>query len=165
VLHMRPQHRTLSIDSFSQGIVQLAEKASRGSFLRRGAHLASDPAISNNARDQKTVLLVHPPGACSAFTRSGSQYPPLGLLQLKATIDNPNRVDVLEADGSMLTDLDTAEQIFKHAPLAIGMTVTCGTKVLVHAWSTVVKNLTENYNPIVIVGERVILFCSTLRII
>jgi radical SAM superfamily enzyme YgiQ (UPF0313 family) len=34
----------------------------------------------------------------------------------------------------------------------MGMTVTCGTKPLVHAWSTIAKHLAPNYNPIIIAG-------------
>jgi radical SAM superfamily enzyme YgiQ (UPF0313 family) len=99
-----------------------------------------------------TMLLLHPPGACSAFTRSGSQYPPLGLLQLKALIADPCRVNVIEADGYGMTVQETAQQIANDAPQALGMTVICGTKALTHAWSTIAKNLAAGYDPIVIAG-------------
>eukprot|EP00037_Helgoeca_nana_P029862 m.362587 g.362587 ORF g.362587 m.362587 type:complete len:509 (-) comp28064_c1_seq3:838-2364(-) len=131
--------------SFDAKVQQLAQKAAAGDFCRR------DPVP--DAGGGKTVLLLHPPGACSAYTRSGSQYPPLGLNLLKAVIGDRRRVDLLEADGGYLTDEATAKQIYDAAPKAVGMTVTCGTKPLVHAWSTVVKNLfPAPFRPLVIVG-------------
>jgi len=132
-----------SKSSFARQVEQLAEEASRGAFFRHGKDIGTA---------RKTILLLHPPGACSAFTRSGSQYPPLGLNQLKALIGNTNLVDVLEADGHGLTNAETMDRICYEAPPAIGMTVTCGTKALVNAWSCVAKNLSPNYQPLVIVG-------------
>eukprot|EP00934_Nitzschia_sp_Nitz4_P008306 Nitzschia sp. Nitz4//scaffold217_size45653//37824//39278//NITZ4_007229-RA/size45653-processed-gene-0.28-mRNA-1//-1//CDS//3329542252//8296//frame0 len=129
--------------SFSDSIHQLSESALSG-------HFQSKDWIVPFPRN--TVSLLHPPGSCSAFTRSGSQYPPLGLLQLKALIGDNKRVDVLEADAAGLTPEDTIERLKEDAPLAVGMTVTCGTKKLVGAWSAVLKNLSEHYQPIVIVG-------------
>jgi anaerobic magnesium-protoporphyrin IX monomethyl ester cyclase len=61
-------------------------------------------------------------------------------------------VDVLEADGLGYTTETVIEKIIADAPRAIGMTVTCGTKALTNAWSTIVKNLHDDYKPIVIVG-------------
>lgn len=128
--------------SFSDSIQTLASAARAGDF-----YCAGRPGPSKT-----TILLLHPPGACSAFTRSGSQYPPLGLLMLKSLINSPTRVDLLEADGNGISDFDTSNQIWNMAPRALGMTVTCGTKSLVDAWSTVAKNLNEEYDPIVLVG-------------
>jgi len=88
---------------------------------------------------EKVLLLLHPPGACSAFTRSGSQYPPLGLNHLKAVVGNTHNVDVLEADGKGWTPEDTANVIWDEAPQAIGMTVTYGTKKLTSTWTTLVR--------------------------
>ena len=130
------------LSTFSEMINDLAVKAGQGYFR----HLT--PANPS----QIAILLLHPPGARSAFTRSGSQYPPLGLNQLKALINDTRLVNVLEADGFGLSDHQTVDQIWKSAPRAIGMTVTCGTKKLVHAWSTVVKNLSTNYSPFVLAG-------------
>jgi hypothetical protein len=109
--------------SFDAKVQQLAQKAAAGDFCRRDT--------VPDAGGGKTVLLLHPPGACSAYTRSGSQYPPLGLNLLKAVIGDRRRVDLLEADGGYLTDEATAKQIYDAAPKAVGMTVTCGTKPLV----------------------------------
>ena len=78
--------------------------------------------------------------------------PPLGLLQLKALIGDSTRVDVVEADALGLTSEETIEVIKRDAPIAVGMTVTCGTKTLTAAWSSVVKNLSKRYEPVVIVG-------------
>jgi anaerobic magnesium-protoporphyrin IX monomethyl ester cyclase len=132
-----------ALSTFQQSIIDLADRASHGAFR------AVQPF---DTKPKETVLLLHPPGACSAFTRSGSQYPPLGLLQLKALIGDSAKVDVLEADGFGYTDETVVEKIIYDAPRAIGMTVTCGTKSLTNAWSTVVKNLSYNYRPLVIVG-------------
>ena len=90
---------------------------------RRGELIG--PPIRVPRETRKTVLLLHPPGACSAFTRSGSKYPPLGLTQLKAVIGDENRVDVLEADGQDLTIAQTLDQLRTDAPRAVGMTITC----------------------------------------
>jgi anaerobic magnesium-protoporphyrin IX monomethyl ester cyclase len=134
---------TRKTSSFREHILDLALRGSQGSFRE---HVPFD------FTPKKTILLLHPPGACSAFTRSGSQYPPLGLLQLKALIGDSSTVDVLEADGLGHTTETTIQNIISEAPRAIGMTVTCGTKSLTNAWSTIVKNLRTEYKPIVIVG-------------
>lgn len=135
--------RYLASEAFTQSVEKLALDAQAGGFLR-----SVDRQAATN-----TVLLLHPPGACSAFTRSGSQYPPLGLNQLKAMINDTSVVDVLEADGMGLSVDETVKTIADAAPKAIGMTVTCGTKALVHAWSAVVKHLSPSqYEPIVLVG-------------
>ena len=132
----------MALSTFAKQVTDLAEQATAGAYVRKVD--ASNP--------QKTVLLLHPPGACSAFTRSGSQYPPLGLKQLKAVIGNPALVDVLEADGRNYSNDETVDWLSRIAPTAIGMTVTCGTKRLVHAWSAVAKHLSPEYCPLVLVG-------------
>jgi anaerobic magnesium-protoporphyrin IX monomethyl ester cyclase len=117
--------------------------------------IVEEHARGASGRCEPKVLLLHPPGACSAFTRSGSQYPPLGLNQLKAVIGDPLLVDVFEADGYGYSVDETIETLRNAMPVAVGMTVTCGTKPLVHAWSTIVKNLSTSSHhphPIVIVG-------------
>jgi B12 binding domain len=136
---------------FANQVQYLAARALAGDF--RGAPVREHASGAFGGGSTK-VLLLHPPGACSAFTRSGSQYPPLGLSQLKAVIGNPSVVDVLEADGFGYSVDETIEKVRDTMPIAVGMTVTCGTKPLVHAWSTVVKNLSaaRHQNPIVIVG-------------
>lgn len=101
---------------------------------------------------RKTVSLLHPPGACSAFTRSGSQYPPLGLNLLKAVVNDTARVDVIEADGYGLSVDDTLSRVRADAPLAVGMTVTCGTLELVDVWSTAVSRMGLAERPLVLVG-------------
>ena len=136
--------RPFASGEFASTVETIAARALIGEFNR------SMP--SNPRKCQKTVLLLHPPGACSAFTRSGSQYPPLGLNQLKALINDTSIVDVLEADGLDLSVEETVQSISMIAPKAIGMTVTCGTKPLVNAWSTVCKHLDPEYKPIVLVG-------------
>jgi B12 binding domain len=138
-----PIHQGREMSTFRSQIIDLAARA------RNGAFRVPEPF---DTMPKKTVLLLHPPGACSAFTRSGSQYPPLGLLQLKALIGNSSKVDVLEADGLGYTTENVIEKIVADTPRAIGMTVTCGTKALTNAWSTMVKNLHNDYKPIVIVG-------------
>lgn len=105
--------------SFVAEVTELRNRATQGYF---------QSVNSFDVTPKKTVLLLHPPGACSAFTRSGSQYPPLGLNQLKALINDTQQVDVLEADGLGLTIEETVDAIRLDAPQAIGMTVTCGTR-------------------------------------
>jgi anaerobic magnesium-protoporphyrin IX monomethyl ester cyclase len=143
--HQYPQRNFVS--TFSENVQTLRRSAEQGHYRS-----VSPTASTVFHVPRLTVLLLHPPGACSAFTRSGSQYPPLGLNQLKAIIGNPQRVDVLEADGYDMSNEITAETIRRLAPRCIGMTVTCGTKSLTDAWSTLAKNLADGYQPIVIVG-------------
>lgn len=69
------------------------------------------------------VVLLQPPGACSTFTRSGSLYPPLGLLHLAATVDRDDCV-VVDADGLKLTDDQAIEAVIRRAPRLVGMTAT-----------------------------------------
>ena len=139
--------------TFHQRTLQLVEDAKLGKFLRSTKNILPQPASSMTTKtNSKTVTLLHPPGACSAFTRSGSLYPPLGLNQLCAVIGDTSRVHVLEADGNLWSNEETEDRILSNAPLAVGMIVTCGTKSLVHAWSTVVKNLHPVFHPLVIVG-------------
>lgn len=141
--HLNDVAHLRCMSTFQEHILELVDRG------RQGAFRVEKPF---DTAPKKTILLLHPPGACSAFTRSGSQYPPLGLLQLKALIGDTGKVDVLEADGFGYTTETTIHNIMKDAPRAIGMTVTCGTKSLTNAWSTIVKNLCDVYKPIVIVG-------------
>ena len=137
------------LSDFAHSVQELVPRAERGEFLSND----NDEPCNHQPKYRRTVTLLHPPGACSAFTRSGSQYPPLGLLQLKALIGDANKVNVLEADGKGWTNEETIEQLKKEVPRAIGMTVTCGTKPLAHAWSTVAKNLfPAKFQPLVVVG-------------
>lgn len=137
--------RLRSFSSFAECTKKFRNLADEG-------HYRSPSPIVSASLPRLTVLLLHPPGACSAFTRSGSKYPPLGLNQLKAVIGNPQKVDVLEADGFGFSNEQVANTIRQLAPRCIGMTVTCGTKSLTDAWSTLAKNLAEDYYPFVIVG-------------
>lgn len=75
--------------------------------------------------------LLYQLGSCNEFIRSGSRYPPLGLNQLKAVIGDASSVDVLEADGNLLTNERTVQALRDEMALALGMTITCGTKRLV----------------------------------
>lgn len=143
------QHHRVHRSDFASSIEDLVHRAIRGDFVPCPSETkqeAVDDVHPGNTKKKtkKIVTLLHPPGACSAFTRSGSQYPPLGLLQLKAVIGDSQKVDVLEADAHGWTANETVERIRHDAPLAVGMTVTCGTKKLTHAWSTVVKNMTAS---------------------
>jgi B12 binding domain len=136
---------------FVKQVQGLVARASAGDFRRAPVREHECDAFGGGSTK---VLLLRPPGACSAFTRSGPQYPPLGLNQLKAVIGNPSMVDVLEADGYGYSADETIEKLRDTRPIAVGMTVTCGTKPLVHAWSPVVKSLStaRHQHPIVIVG-------------
>ncbi len=98
-----------------------------------------------------TCSLLQPPGMCSAFTRSGSIYPPLGLLTLQATVGNMARACTLEAEGLGLTDEETVSELRKQAPVAVGMTATCGTIPVINAWSTVAHHL-FSWKPLTLVG-------------
>jgi anaerobic magnesium-protoporphyrin IX monomethyl ester cyclase len=142
--------RSISSEFAKQG-QDLVARASAGDFRRAPVREHACGALGCGSTK---VLLQHPPVACSAFTRSGSQYPPLGLNQLKAVIGNPSMVDVLDGDGYGYSADETIEKLRHTMPIAVGMTVTCGTKPLVNAWSTVVKNLSaaRHQHPIVIVG-------------
>ena len=90
-----------SVSSFSATLDALQSDAAHGVYLGKSVPPAA----------RKDVLLLHPPGACSQFTRSGSQYPPLGLNQLKAVIGDASSVDVLEADGLALSTGATLLQL------------------------------------------------------
>jgi hypothetical protein len=97
-----PSQASHAKQTFSDHVQQLADAGASGHFSRH--RISATPGC--------TVLLLHPPGACSAFTRSGSQYPPLGLLMLKALVNDTNLVDVIEADGNGWTDEATAQVRF-----------------------------------------------------
>lgn len=86
------------------------------------------------------MVLFQPPGACRAFTRSGSVYPPLGLCQLAAVV-GPQGAVVVDADGEDL-DADVAlQRVAELAPLAVGMTATSYTLELVETWAARFRSL------------------------
>lgn len=68
------------------------------------------------------IVLLQPPGTCRDFTRSGSIYPPLGLLQLQATA--PDLSVVVDADGLGWGHEETVERVAAERPAAVGLTVT-----------------------------------------
>jgi anaerobic magnesium-protoporphyrin IX monomethyl ester cyclase len=80
------------------------------------------------------LVLLQPPGACRAFTRSGSSYPPLGLCQLAACVP-AELASVVDADGEGWDDARTRSELALAAPLAVGMTVTTYTLDLVQRWA------------------------------
>ena len=80
------------------------------------------------------ILLIQPPGACRAFTRSGSVYPPLGLCQLAATVD-PSVCQVLDADGLDLSEEQALEQALAFGPRMVGLSATSATLDLVESWA------------------------------
>eukprot|EP01006_Ploeotia_vitrea_P004074 TRINITY_DN113785_c0_g1_i1.p1 TRINITY_DN113785_c0_g1~~TRINITY_DN113785_c0_g1_i1.p1 ORF type:complete len:451 (-),score=24.51 TRINITY_DN113785_c0_g1_i1:68-1375(-) len=90
---------------------------------------------------KQAMMLLQPPGACTAFTRSGSRYPPLGLYQLAATTKHRGDVSVLDADGWDMDDDATLAEIKTREPAAIGLTVTSRTCDLVEKWAAKAKAL------------------------
>ncbi len=80
-----------------------------------------------------TIVLLQPPGACRAFTRSGSVYPPLGLCHL-ASVAGPS-VGVVDADGMGWGEDETVARVLDLAPLAVGMTLTSYTVPLVNTFA------------------------------
>ena len=143
--------RAQSTSAFSSSLDSLQQNAAAGVYMQREAPRSR----------RKDVVLLHPPGTCSQFTRSGSRYPPLGLCQLKAVIGDAASVDVLEADGLVLSANQTMARLRADMPRAVGMTITCGTKRLVNAWATVAKNLCPGYEPIVVAGGPSVAFESS----
>ncbi len=85
-----------------------------------------------------TVVLLQPPGACRAFTRSGSLYPPLGLCQLAATVPAARGV-VLDADGLGWGQEDTAQALERLRPRLVGMTVNSYTLALVEEYAVLAR--------------------------
>lgn len=80
------------------------------------------------------VVLVQPPGACKAFTRSRSVYPPLGLCQVAAAVPASAAV-VLDADGLGLDDAQAHAVIVALRPRLVGFTVTSYTLELVEKFA------------------------------
>ncbi|MCA6128688.1 B12-binding domain-containing radical SAM protein [Thalassolituus oleivorans] len=93
------------------------------------------------------VLLLQPPGLCSEFTRNGSLYPPLGLLQIAANINN-HSVEVLDADGIGWSDEETQQYIKNNSPQVFGLGSTAYTLNIVKKWADYAKSL----GSIVVVG-------------
>lgn len=69
------------------------------------------------------IVLLQPPGACRAFTRSASIYPPLGLCCLAATVPADSAI-VVDADGLNYSQTETLMRICAIHPVAVAMTVT-----------------------------------------
>ena len=84
------------------------------------------------------ALLLQPPRACKAFTRSGSMYPPLGLLQLQATVSR-SVCRVVDADALNLSQADTVQSVVECRPCIVGMTVTTMTMGLVEEYARLIK--------------------------
>ena len=83
-----------------------------------------------NPSARPLVVLVQPPGACKAFTRSQSIYPPLGLCQVAATVA-PEDAVVLDADGLGLSDAEAQARVLALSPKMVGFTVTSYTLELI----------------------------------
>lgn len=92
------------------------------------ASIGIDPSI------RPLVVLVQPPGACKAFTRSHSVYPPLGLCQVAATVP-PSVAVILDADGLGLDDAQAQAVILALRPRLVGFTVTSYTLELVEKFA------------------------------
>jgi radical SAM superfamily enzyme YgiQ (UPF0313 family) len=86
----------------------------------------------------RPVVLVQPPGACREFTRSGSSYPPLGLCQLAATVDE-SLVEVVDADGMGWSWDRAIAEVLARRPRMVGMTVTSFTTDLVERFASAVR--------------------------
>lgn len=85
------------------------------------------------------VVLVQPPGACKAFTRSRSVYPPLGLCQVAATV-LPAEVVILDADGLGLDDAQAQAAILALQPRLVGFTVTSYTLELIEKFAAPLRD-------------------------
>ncbi len=92
------------------------------------------------AKPTSPVILLQPPGMCSAFTRSKSLYPPLGLCHLAATVSSDDAV-VLDADGLGWTAEQTFREVAALSPKLVGMTVTSYTLELVEAYAKPLADL------------------------
>eukprot|EP00930_Biecheleria_cincta_P045072 TRINITY_DN31065_c0_g1_i1.p1 TRINITY_DN31065_c0_g1~~TRINITY_DN31065_c0_g1_i1.p1 ORF type:complete len:690 (-),score=120.79 TRINITY_DN31065_c0_g1_i1:26-2095(-) len=104
---------------------------------QRRVHAGTAECETSPAGCPAVVLLV-PPGSCSAFTRSGSKYPPLGLCQLAAVAD-ASTVRVLDADGLGLTFQETLQEVARLDPVAVGMTITTYTFDMVNRFVVALK--------------------------
>jgi len=69
------------------------------------------------------VIFLQPPNVSRTFTRSGSIYPPLGLLQL-AAMDENNYIEVIDAEGLGLSENETQNILISRKPEIIGLTIT-----------------------------------------
>ena len=104
--------------------------------------MEKDINIPGAARSSSSpvAVLLQPPGACRAFTRSRSIYPPLGLCQLAATT-SPQQVTVLDADG-LGWDRERTRQALAHLhPALCGMTVNSYTLALVQEYAAIAEDL------------------------
>ena len=91
------------------------------------------------------ITLLQPPGMCRAFTRSGSSFPPLGLCQLSASINNKKKCKVLDLDALKYTDSQALQYIknINPFPKAFGMTLTNGTSHIIELWSKQIKAINK----------------------
>nr|WP_243448486.1 radical SAM protein [Candidatus Thiosymbion oneisti] len=92
-------------------------------------------------------MLIQPPGLCSDFTRNGSLYPPLGLLQIAANTKN-HLVEVLDADGLRWDNETTKNYIADFHPDVVGLSSTAYTLEMVKEWADISKSA----GAIVVVG-------------
>lgn len=97
--------------------------------------------------DKRPVVFLQPPEQCKTFTRSGSVYPPLGLCQLQA-VDRNNLIQVLDAEGEGLTQIETEQYLKQISPKVIGLTITSFTLDLVEQWAGYAKSI----GAVVVVG-------------
>ena len=104
------------------------------------------PSVSSGP----SVVLLQPPGACRAFTRSGSSYPPLGLCQLAATVGEED-VLVLDADGLKWDQAQTLTELKRLRPRLVGMTVNSYTLELVERYAA---QLTAHQIPVLVGGPH-----------
>ena len=90
--------------------------------------------------DNKPVVLLQPPNMCKTFTRSGSVYPPLGLCML-AAVDRNNIIQILDAEGEGLSDVETKKRLTDIKPKIVGLTATSFTLDLVEQWAHFAKSI------------------------
>lgn len=81
------------------------------------------------------LVLLQPRGTSSNFTRSKSLYPPLGLCQIAANL-NEEDVVIIDADALNLTTEETIIEIKKKSPKVIGMTATSFNLDTINEWSS-----------------------------
>eukprot|EP01084_Bolivina_argentea_P063800 116402_1 len=103
-----------------------------------------------------TIILFQAPGLCREFTRSSSCFPPLGLCQLSAMINDPKRCQVLDADGLNWNQNQTLKHLkyYSTMPKAIGMTVTTGTTHIAQKWASLIKSELDANIKIIVGGPQ-----------
>ena len=90
--------------------------------------------------NQKKIILLQPPNISKTFTRSGSIYPPLGLLQI-AAMDNKNIIEVVDAEGLGLSEKETKNLLILKKPKILGLTITSFTIDIVEKWAKFGKEI------------------------